>query len=33
MKIDNGLNFEDTNKGISNIEEKPLDYYTDIFSP
>jgi len=32
MKIDEWINFDDTNKWLNIIEEKPLDYYTDMYT-
>ena len=33
IKKDEWLTFEDTNKGLEVLKEKPLDYYSDVFSP
>lgn len=33
IKKDEWLGFEDTNKGLEVLKEKPLDYYSDVFSP
>lgn len=33
IKKDEWLSFEDTNKGLEVLKEKPLDYYSDVFSP
>ena len=33
IKKDEWLGFEDTNKGLEVLKQKPLDYYSDVFSP